>query len=216
MADPNREPADGKLPTSSLKCWGYPGLTFLPFCAALSQEEINGFVGRLFYKDPQTTWPADFPLPYSSKNLPPLVRGTVILVILRPAINISCWLVIHDLYLDREVDVELFDEDNNGQEKPASDDAGGEGAPSVETFAPNPIGSSLARESHPSTADQTITTTPSGGGQKKKRVALGTKHKQDKALADQVIIELPPYHGPQSPLVLVDVEHIFGRLFEAF
>jgi hypothetical protein len=31
-----------------------------------------------------------------------------------------------------------------------------------------------------------------------------------------VIIELPPYRGPRSPLDLVVVEHIFGRLFEAF
>jgi hypothetical protein len=31
-----------------------------------------------------------------------------------------------------------------------------------------------------------------------------------------VIIELPPYRGPRSPLDLVTVEHIFGRLFEAF
>jgi hypothetical protein len=31
-----------------------------------------------------------------------------------------------------------------------------------------------------------------------------------------VIIELPPDRGAQSPLDLVAVEHIFGRLFEAF
>jgi hypothetical protein len=31
-----------------------------------------------------------------------------------------------------------------------------------------------------------------------------------------VIIELPPYRRPRSPLDLVVVEHIFGRLFEAF
>jgi hypothetical protein len=31
-----------------------------------------------------------------------------------------------------------------------------------------------------------------------------------------VIIELPPYRGPRSPLDLVVVEHTFGRLFEAF
>jgi hypothetical protein len=30
MADPNREPADGKLSILSLKHWGYPDLTFLP------------------------------------------------------------------------------------------------------------------------------------------------------------------------------------------
>jgi hypothetical protein len=29
-------------------------------------------------------------------------------------------------------------------------------------------------------------------------------------------IELPPYHGPRSPLDLVAIEIIFGRLFEAF
>jgi hypothetical protein len=30
-----------------------------------------------------------------------------------------------------------------------------------------------------------------------------------------VITEFPPYRGPRSPLDLVVVEHIFGRLFEA-
>jgi hypothetical protein len=71
-------------------------------------------------------------------------------------------------------------------------------------------------ESCPSAADQTTTTAPLGDGQKKKRVVLGTKRKQDKAPADQVITELPPYRGPQSPLNLVDVEHIFECLFEVF
>jgi hypothetical protein len=47
MADPNREPADGKLSILSLKYWGYnyPDLTFLPSCIALSQEEVDWFVG---------------------------------------------------------------------------------------------------------------------------------------------------------------------------
>jgi hypothetical protein len=121
-----------------------------------------------------------------------------------------------DLYPDRQIEVELSDDDNNRQKEPIGDDARGEGAPSVETLAPNPIKSSLVEESCPSTADQTTTTAPSGGGQKKKHVALGTKHKQDKAPVDQVIIELPPYRETQSPLDLVVVEHIFWRLFEAF
>jgi hypothetical protein len=124
--------------------------------------------------------------------------------------------MVQDLYPDCQIDVELSDEDINGQEEPAGDDAGGEGAPSVETLAPNPFSSSLAAESCPSTADQTTTTAPSGGGQKKKCIALGTKRKQDKAPADQVIIELPPYHEPRSPLDVVVVEHIFWPLFEAF
>jgi hypothetical protein len=29
-------------------------------------------------------------------------------------------------------------------------------------------------------------------------------------------MELPPYHGPKSPLDLVAIEIIFGHLFEAF
>jgi hypothetical protein len=70
-------------------------------------------MARLFDKDPPTARPDNLPLPYSSE--PPLsVRATVILVILQPAINISFWLVIQDLYPDQEIDVELSDEDNNG------------------------------------------------------------------------------------------------------
>jgi hypothetical protein len=162
----------------------------------MPQEEIDGFVALLFDKDPPTARPDNLPLPYNSENPPPSVRATVILVILRPIINISFWLIIQDLHPDREIDVEMSDEDNNGQNELAGDDAGGDGAPSVETLAPNPIGSSLAGESCPSATDRTTTTAPSSGGQKKKRVVLGTKHKQDKAPVDQVVTELPPYHGP--------------------
>jgi hypothetical protein len=84
------------------------------------------------------------------------------------------------------------------------------------TLAPKLVGSSLAGESRPSATDRTTTTAASGGSQKKNRVVLGTKRKPDRASADQVIIELPSYYGPQSPLDLVAVEHTFGRLFEAF
>jgi hypothetical protein len=142
----------------------------------------------LFDKDPPTVWPADLSLPYNSENPPPSVRVTVILIILQPIANISCWLVFQDLYPDHEVDVELFDEDDIGQREPAGDDVEGEEAPSVETLAPNPIRSNLAVESHPSAADRTTSTAPSSGGQKKKRVVLGTKRKQDKTAIDQVII----------------------------
>jgi hypothetical protein len=72
------------------------------------------------------------------------------------------------------------------------------------------------RETRPSAADQAIPTTPSGGGKKKKCVVLGTKRKHNRATDDQVIIELPPYRGPRSPLDIVVVEHLFGCLFEAF
>jgi hypothetical protein len=51
---------------------------------------------------------------------------------------------------------------------------------------------------------------------RKKCVVLGTKRKHDKAADGQVIIELPLYRGPRSPLDIVVVEHIFRHLFEAF
>jgi hypothetical protein len=51
---------------------------------------------------------------------------------------------------------------------------------------------------------------------RKKNVVLGTKRKQDKVVANQVIIDLPPFHGPRSHLDIVIVEHILGHLFEAF
>jgi hypothetical protein len=110
----------------------------------------------------------------------------------------------------------LSDEDNAGPNELVGDDAGGNGAPSAKTLAPNLIGSSSAGETHPSAADQGVPTAPSGGGQKKKRVVLGTKRKHNKATDDQVTIELPPYHGPRSPMDIVAVKHLFGCLFEVF
>jgi hypothetical protein len=88
MVDPNREPTDGKLPTLSLQYWGQSWFDIFPFCAALSQEEIDGYVTRLFDKDPPTAWPADLPLPYSNKNPPPSIRVTIILIILQPIADI--------------------------------------------------------------------------------------------------------------------------------
>jgi hypothetical protein len=111
----------------------------------------------------------------------------------------------------------MSDEDNVGPNESAGDDARGNGAPSVETPTPNLTGSSSVGENHPSAADRVASTALSGGDQKKKKhIVLGTKRKRDKVLVDQVIIELPPYHEPQSPLDIVIVEHVFWRLFEAF
>jgi hypothetical protein len=77
------------------------------------------------------------------------------LIIIQSVTNISIWLVIHGLYLDRQVDIELFDGDNdNGQNKPASDEAEGKGVPSTEPIAPNPIDSSVAGDTHPSIVNQ--------------------------------------------------------------
>jgi hypothetical protein len=182
----------------------------------MSQEEIDGFVARLFDKDPPTTRPDTLPLPYSNENHPPLVRITVLLLTFFLAIYTFLWLVTQDLYPDQEIDVAMSNEDNVGPNEPIGDDVGGNRALSAETLAPNLIGSSSAGETHPSVADQAIPTAPSADGQKKKRVVLGTKHKHNKVADDQVIIELPPYRGPQSPHDIVVVEHLFGSLFEAF
>jgi hypothetical protein len=110
----------------------------------------------------------------------------------------------------------LSDCDNDGQNEPADDDAGGQGVPSNESIAPNPIGSGMTEQIHFSATDQTTTVAPTGNSQQnKKHIVLASKRKQP-APSDQVIIELPLYRGPQSPLDLVAVEFIFGCLFEAF
>jgi hypothetical protein len=150
----------------------------------MSQEEIDGFVARLFDKDPLTTWTDTLPLPYSNENPPSSVRIIVLLLTFFLAIYTFLWLVTQDLYPDREIDVALSNEDNVGPNEHVGDDAGGNGAPSAETLAPNPIRSSSAEETHRSVADQVVPTAPSGSDQKKKCVVLGTKRKRNKATDD--------------------------------
>jgi hypothetical protein len=98
---------------------------------------------------------------------------------------------------------------------PAGDDAGRQGAPSTESTASNPIESSMMKQICPSVINQITIVVPSGSGQQKKRIVLASKRKQP-ASSNQVITELPPCRGPQSPLNLVAVEFVFGRLFKAF
>jgi hypothetical protein len=150
----------------------------------MSQEEIDGFVARLFDKDPLTTWTDTLPLPYSNENPPSSVRIIVLLLTFFLAIYTFLWLVTQDLYPDREIDVALSDEDNVGPNEHVGDDAGGNGVPSAETLAPNPIRSSSAEETHRSVVDQVVPTAPSGSDQKKKCVVLGTKRKRNKATDD--------------------------------
>jgi hypothetical protein len=60
-------------------------------------------------------------------------------IIIQSVTNMSPRLLIQDLYSDRQVDVELSDGDNNnGQNKPAVNEAKGKGAPLTEPIAPNP------------------------------------------------------------------------------
>jgi hypothetical protein len=102
--------------------------------------------------------------------------------------------------------------------EPAGDDADGGRETSAEHIAPNLVHSNLLGQTHPLVIDRVKVTAPSVGGQKRKRPLPALKRKQSKPPAEQVMtqIELPPYHRPQSPLSLVVVEIVFGRLFEAF
>jgi hypothetical protein len=96
------------------------------------------------------------------------------------------------------------------------DDNGGQGAPSAEPTIPNLIRLGMAEQVRHSATNQLTTATPLDSGQpKKKHRVLVSKRKQH-APSNQVIIELFPHYVPQSPLGLVPVKLIFGRLFIAF
>jgi hypothetical protein len=72
----------------------------------------------------------------------------------------------------------LSDGDYDGQNKPAGDGARGQGVPSTELIAPNPIGSSMAEQICPSAAERTTTAIPSDTDQQKKKyVMLASKLK---------------------------------------
>jgi hypothetical protein len=64
------------------------------------------------------------------------------------------------------------------------DDAGGEGAPSVELIAPGPISSNALVQTDPSVADQAAPGAPSTSGHKRKRPPTVHKRKQTKTSAD--------------------------------
>jgi hypothetical protein len=111
--------------------------------------------------------------------------------------------------------VELSNGDDDVPKVPAGDDAEGEGATLVEQIAPKPTSSSALELTKPSAADIVA---PFTSGQKQKRLLPLPKRKLSKPSADQVMtqIDLPPYHGPRSPLDLIPIEIIFGHLFETF
>jgi hypothetical protein len=60
---------------------------------------------------------------------------------------------MQNLYLDRQVDVELSAGNNNVLKEPAGDDADGGGVTSAEHIAPNSIGSNVLGQAHPSVVD---------------------------------------------------------------
>jgi hypothetical protein len=75
---------------------------------------------------------------------------------------------MYNLYPNRQVDVELSDDDNNVLKEPADDDADYRGGTSAEHIAPNPIDSNLLGQAHPSIVDRVDVTAPSIGGHKRK------------------------------------------------
>jgi hypothetical protein len=112
--------------------------------------------------------------------------------------------------------VELSDSNQDGQDDPAGDDAGGQGATLAESIVSNLTGSGMVERVHPSTTDQFTTAAPLGNGQpKRKRLVLVSKRKQP-APSNQVTTEFFPHHVPRSPLGFVVVKLVFWRLFEAF
>jgi hypothetical protein len=109
----------------------------------------------------------------------------------------------------------LSDSTGEDQKQPAGDDVEGHGIPLTEPITSNPIGSNMAALVRPIVADQSVSAAPLSGGQKWKRIMLVSKHKTTTS-SDQVITELPSYHGSRNRLNLIAVNLAFGRLFEAF
>jgi hypothetical protein len=109
----------------------------------------------------------------------------------------------------------LSDSTGEDRKQTAGDDVEGHGIPLTEPITSNPIGSNMAAPVCPPAADQPVSAAPLSGGQKRKCIRLASKHKTT-ASSDQVITELPSYHGSRNQLNLVSVNLAFRCLFEAF
>jgi hypothetical protein len=188
----------------------------LLYDAALSPEELSGFVAHLFDKGVPTACPSSVPTPFSSDNPLPLIKILDLFKFISDPCSYEFVLLIHqDLYPARPIDAEVSDSSHNRQDNPKGNDDGGQGAPSFEPIAPNPIRSGMVAQVRPSAADQLTTAAPLGSGpSKKKHIVLASKRKQP-APSNQVTTELFPHHAPRSSPGLVEVKLIFGRLFEA-
>jgi hypothetical protein len=151
----------------------------LLYDAALSPKELSRFVAHLFDKGVPTTRPSSVLTPFSSDNTPPPVKILDFFKFISDLSSYESILLIHqDLYPACPVDVKVSDSSHNGQDDPEGNDDGGQVAPSSELTAPNPIGSGMAAQVHPSTVDQLTTAAPLGSGpSKKKRLVLASKRK---------------------------------------
>jgi hypothetical protein len=99
--------------------------------------------------------------------------------------------------------------------KLAGDDAEDRGLYLAKPIATNPIGSDAPGPSNPSITARFVTPILPLGKHGQKHPPPAARHNM---LLDQVMtqIELPPYHGPCSPLDVVTIEIIFGSIFEVF
>jgi hypothetical protein len=124
---------------------------------------------------------------------------------------------------DAEVAHPLDQTDPTGQVEPstghasATDDAEDTGKTSAETVNPDPVVAGARISTRPPTTDR-VQTVPASGARGQKSPQISTKQSNQGCHATQVItqIELPPYHGPQSPLDPGPSEIVFGHIFEAF
>jgi hypothetical protein len=160
-----------------------------------------------------TVRPDAVPLPFSSENPPPLVR--VLSFLNLSQINCLILSFKQDFYPSHQVDVDLSDSTGEDRKQTTGDDVEGPGIPLIESITSNPIGSNMAAPVCPPAADQPVSAAPLSGGQKRKCIMLASKRKTT-ASSDQVITELPSYHGSRNQLNLVSVNLTFEHLFEAF
>jgi hypothetical protein len=117
-----------------------------------------------------------------------------------------------------EDDVLNLDASVGKKKMSAGDDTEDGGVYSVEPIAPNLISSSAPERSDLSTTVQVATFVPPNGKCGHKRPLPTTGWNKPLPQVDQVMtqIELPPYHGPRSPMDLVAIEVVFGHIFEVF
>jgi hypothetical protein len=137
-------------------------LFFYP--VALTVDEIDGFVARLFDRRVPTARPDAIPLPFSSENPPPLVRVLSFLNLF----PINCLILSfkQDLYPPHQVDADLSDSTGEDQKQPTGDDVKGHGVPLTEPITSNPIGSDMTALVRPPVADQSVFAAPLGSGRK--------------------------------------------------
>jgi hypothetical protein len=147
--------------------------------AALSPEELSGFVSHLFDRGVPTARPSSVSTPFSSDNPSPLVRILDFFKFISDPCSYESILPIHqDLYPARPVDADVSDSNHDGHDVPKGNNDGGKGAPSSEPIVPNLTGSGPTAQVHSSAAGQLTTAAPLGSGPpKKKHLVLASKRK---------------------------------------